>query len=265
MKFEFVKMHGAGNDFVLFEMPSGAFPGAKAMHKLCDRRLGVGADGVLFVTHSSSKGVHAKMEYFNSDGKRAEMCGNGLRCAALYAHQRIGTPKTMKITTDAGVLEAKVTGRHHVTIQIPVVHEFRPKSLEIETVHFGDTGVPHAVIFVEDVEGVNIVQWGASIRNHPAFLPEGTNVNFVALGPGKATARIRTYERGVEDETFACGTGAAASAICLREYQGLGDRIRLITIGKDVLEVEFPADYNKIKRVSLTGPAVETFQGTIDI
>src|SRR5215472_5583422 len=212
----FTKMNGAGNDFVLIDNRAGAFQlNATQIARLCDRHRGIGADGVLRLENASN---HAdfRMRYFNADGGEAEMCGNGARCFARFASKLAGARQNISFETQAGVISAELK-RDLVTLLMTEPTDLRlnakvPVVDETKTVHFINSGVPHVVIPVPKIDDIDVRREGAAIRYHKMFSPKGANVNFVEKqAPNKIA--IRTYERGVEDETLACGTGIVASAL----------------------------------------------------
>ena len=223
MSISFVKMVGSGNDFVLIDRRRkgkiSRAEGAKLARKLCDRRWAVGADGLVILEPSHK--ADFRMRIFNPDGSEAEMCGNASRCASLYV---AGSRGKVTFETIAGLLEAKVQGTL-VRVKLPNPHSFRRnvkatvcgKKLILHSII---ASVPHAILFVENPDRIDVACWGESIRNHRLFQPRGTNVDFVkVLGPKKI--EIRTYERGVEGETLACGTGSTASALVAAKLKGL--------------------------------------------
>ena len=271
MKFEFTKMHGAGNDFIVTFDSSGKWPRlTDAIRSLCDRKRGIGADGLILLSHSPDKKIPFKMIFFNSDGSVAGMCGNGLRCAALFCHNQLDSGKHLKIMTASGPLEASILSKDTVRVKIPTAGDFRKIVIDGEDMYFGHTGVPHLVKAVKDIAKVNVKEEGEKLRRHKLFAPEGTNVNFISLPPkGKdGPCGIRTYERGVEDETSACGTGITASAVCLLKFFRRKPPFEFITHGEDILKVEFRESDNILSAsptAYLTGPAVEVFSGTIII
>ncbi|MDF1852422.1 MAG: diaminopimelate epimerase [Verrucomicrobiales bacterium] len=265
---EFSKMNGAGNDFVVIDNRDLSHSLQKEqIATLCQRQQGVGADGFLTVEPAES-GADYKMRYYNADGGEAEMCGNGARCFARFVNRLEGGKLTStRFETIAGVIEAEFIG-DEVKIELSKPFDLA-LGLELEIadatamVHSINTGVPHAVLFVEDLAAVNIREWGSAVRYHEQFAPAGTNVNFVEVRePGKIA--IRTYERGVEDETLACGTGMVACAILHHELSQTPPPIRVEVAGGDTLTVEFnrlaEGDYEK---VTLLGPADFTFDGTL--
>lgn len=258
-RLNFTKMVGAGNDFVVID---GKLKGMSALaKKICDRKTGIGADGMLVL--EKSKIADFRMRVFNADGSEAEMCGNGLRCAVLFA----GIKRKVKVETKAGIYEGEITAKNKVKVKMQ-----EPKDLRLNfpinvcgreiKVSFVDTGVPHAVVFVEGLEKINPEEIGPEIRHHDEFKPKGANVNFVEL-IDDANIKIRTYERGVEGETLACGTGSVASAIISRvEGEGLRVKVNVHTRG-GILKVEFDRMDDKIKNVYLEGEARIVFQGGI--
>ncbi|MDD4900324.1 MAG: diaminopimelate epimerase, partial [Candidatus Omnitrophica bacterium] len=216
-KINFTKMVASGNDFVVVTpLDVRGLPYATLAKKACDRKFGVGADGLLVL--EKAKAAAIKMRIFNADGSEAEMCGNGARCAALFACHKITLSKShwLKIETKAGILEANVEGAavkikltepKDIKLDIPITVNKRVLRL-----NFINTGVPHAVIFTQGLDEIKITDLGRFIRYHRQFAPKGTNVDFVEV-LGNNSLKIRTYERGVEDETLACGTGSVASAL----------------------------------------------------
>ncbi len=265
MKLDFSKMHGAGNDFiVIWEADRRLVGDAAFTTAACDRRRGVGADGIIFLSRAADS-QKIKMDFYNCDGSRASMCGNGLRCAAMFASKNVGAGAQIDFITDAGELRTWVRDPMNATIQIPVLEDFRRMEVDGQTCFFGNTGVPHLVVVVDGLESYDVDGNGGRLRNHPAFAPAGTNVNFVSMPSGDGgTCLVRTYERGVEGETLCCGTGVSASAICAARFFGKKFPVRLINLNKDVLCVEKNGDENILRGVLLTGPAVEVCKGVLD-
>jgi diaminopimelate epimerase len=209
VRLNFKKMVGTGNDFIVIDT------GPKELNalakKICDRKTGIGADGVLVI--EKSKVADFRMRILNADGSEAEMCGNGLRCAVLYK----GIEKKVKVETKAGIYEGEITGDNMVRIKMEEPKDLRldfPLSVNTRKIkaNFINTGVPHAVVFVQGIDKIDVGAIGSAIRYHKEFKPKGTNVNFVEIIDAE-NVRIRTYERGVEGETLSCGTGSVASAI----------------------------------------------------
>lgn len=271
MRIEFTKMHGAGNDFVMIDNRSGKLhlsPGQIAA--LCHRRFGIGADGVLLLEAPEAPATQdARMVYFNADGSRAEMCGNGARCFTAFALEHgVGTPDKVRFLTDAGLISAQVRG-DQITIQMTAPHDLRlhqpvPLKAGSTEVHHINTGVPHAVRFVDDVTKIDIRPEGSELRFHAAFKPKGANANFAQIEPDGLVV-IRTYERGVEDETLACGTGVTAVGILAHLVHGTKLPVRLRVASGDVLTVNFARHGDNINDVTLTGPAKTVFRGSIEI
>ncbi|MEX0747169.1 MAG: diaminopimelate epimerase [Rhodothermales bacterium] len=275
---EFTKMNGAGNDFVVIDNRFFHFSDAElsAMApRLCRRRFGIGADGILAYNPPENPDHHFRMRYVNADGSIGTMCGNGARCLSRFA-RRAGLNETnMVFETDAGVLRAHVPERDDAPVRIylsPPRSFTAEKDLESAEareagpVHYIWTGTEHAVCFVGDVDKVPVERWGPAIRRDPALLPAGANVDFVqASADGSAVLRARTYEKGVEGETLACGTGAVASAIAARlTGRVAGDRIDVEMPG-GTLTVGFQVKGIEVTDVYLEGPAEVVYRGTVEI
>jgi len=265
---KFTKMNGAGNDFVLLDNLDGRLalaPGQIA--HLCDRHRGIGADGVLIV-EPPSNGADFRMRYYNADGGEAEMCGNGARCFARFACRLTGKAGAISFETPAGLIRADCDDPD-VRLVMSEPRDLvldRPIQLSIGRVmvHSINTGVPHAVVFVEALETTDVRKLGAELRYHAAFAPNGANANFAQiLGP--AAVAIRTYERGVEDETLACGTGVVAAALILREKHSAPSPVSVRVRGGDTLLVSFDKANGTYRDVNLTGPADFVFDGQIGI
>jgi len=264
-KLAFVKMVGAGNDFIVIDNRVSGIGYRVSLSMLarsvCQRQTGLGADGLLVL--EKSKKADLKMRIFNADGSEAEMCGNGLRCVALYARD---TGK-VKIETKAGIYDVSVRGKDRVKIKMEGVRDLcldlalmvNGRSIKVNYV---DTGVPHTVIFVEGLEDIDVGSIGRNIRYHKKFKPRGTNVDFVEIINDK-NIKMRAYERGVEGETLACGTGAVAAAI----VTGIGYRESRIGVNVrtrgGTLKVYFKKIGKKIKDVYLEGEAKEVYKGEV--
>ena len=264
----FTKMNGAGNDFILFDNRTGDIDlDRNQIAQLCDRHRGIGADGILLLEKPANR-ADFRMRYFNADGGEAEMCGNGARCFARFAN-KVGRQKTkVSFETPAGVISAELKG-HLVTLLMTEPTDLRlnvdlPMTAETKAVHFINSGVPHVVIPVAKVDDADVRRDGAAIRQHKMFSPNGTNVNFIEKrGPNKIA--IRTYERGVENETLACGTGIVASALIFAASEKSSSPITVLAWGGDELEVGFEKVEGDFRDVTLTGPAKFVFEGTIEI
>ncbi len=262
MNIPFVKMVGAGNDFIVIE-PNPALDYVKFTQAICARQTGIGADGVLIL--DKSKTSDYRMRIINADGSEAEMCGNGARCMASYIVANLKPVKKLfGMETIAGEILAEAEGEiAHVRLSPP--KDYLP-NLDITvagnkmTVHYIDTGVPHTIIFVEGLQEVDVNSLGRLIRNHPRFAPRGTNVNFVERARDGMVA-VRTYERGVEAETLACGTGAVASAIIAYTQMHPGKKkqegasMRVLTSSKEILEITFDLEDGLMSNVWLKGTA----------
>jgi diaminopimelate epimerase len=266
---DFVKMNGAGNDFVLIDNRLQKIRLQPAhIARLCDRHRGVGADGLILLTPCPSGKADWAWDFFNSDGSPAEMCGNGARCFARFVRRLTGAGSNITFETRAGVITAAFNGQT-VTVNLTPPRDLRLRlrvalSAGETEIHSLDTGVPHAVLFVPDADRAMVQALGAEIRHHPRFAPRGTNVNFVqVLGPGKI--RVRTYERGVEGETLACGTGVTASALVTAELRGFPSPVRVQVRGGDELEVSFERVAGQLAGVRLAGPADFVFEGRIKV
>jgi len=249
-------MSATGNDFVVLDFRRSKLMARSRLSKLaislCDKKTGVGADGLLIL--EPSRKADLKMRIFNLDGSEAEMCGNGLRCVALYAH---GNKKNVKIEAKAGIYGAAITAKYRVKIKMEEPKRIKrdlPIRLNNRTikVNYIDTGVPHAVVFVQGLDKIDIESIGHDIRYHKRFRSKGTNVDFVEIIDDK-NIKMRTYERGVDGETLACGTGAVASSIITGGKSQLEDiKINVHTKG-GVLKIYFKNINGKIKDVYLEG------------
>ncbi len=262
-KIYFTKMVASGNDFVVIDNRDGTIDVSPGwVRKTCARKLGIGADGILIV--EQSKVANFKMRIINSDGSEAEMCGNGARCVAKFAQDKEIAGSSMKFETLAGIIDAEVTNQRVKVkltdpINLTLNKKVQLKDTEV-TLHCLNTGVPHAILITEKIENAPIVDWGREIRWHQDFAPAGTNVNFIQVVDSQ-TIKIRTYERGVEDETLACGTGSSASA-CLAAILGLANPpVKMITRGDEILEIDFDRAGENITNLYLTGDVRIVYEG----
>ena len=264
MQTEFAKYEGAGNDFILIDNRNGVFtPEPGLIARLCDRHFGIGADGVMTLTHSAE--IDCSMRYYNADGSEGEMCGNGARCFTLFAeHLGIGGETKFFDAAD-GLHTARILRTKGLAGEIELgmiaVREIRTG----EGWWFLNTGVPHYVEFVDDLDSVDVVGRGRPIRYDTARFPQGTNVNFVQVS-GTGTIRVRTYERGVENETLACGTGATAAAIVTSFALQPETSRYAVSVPGGRLAVRFSHEpHTQIYTdVRLSGPARRVFGGTFD-
>jgi diaminopimelate epimerase len=269
MVVNFTKMSGAGNDFVLIDNRAQTLSlnTAQAMH-LCDRHRGIGADGVILLKPCASGNADWAWDFYNSDGSLAEMCGNGARCFGRYVRRLTGAQKGFTFETRAGVIAARFKGEAvAVTLTAPKdlrLHQVVTLSIGPTPIHSLNTGVPHAVLFVPNADEAMVRNMGAEIRYHSHFAPRGTNVNFVQLLDGNGI-RVRTYERGVEGETLACGTGVTASALIAAELHHLQAPVPVQVLGGKPLEVSFEKNGGQFTNVTLSGPADFVFEGKIEL
>lgn len=262
----FYKMEASGNDFVVMDARKRKLPDLKKLTRaVCDRHLGIGADGLLLL--ENSRKADFRMRIVNADGSEAEMCGNGSRCLGLFAHQVLKFPAQASMETLAGVIGLKIK-QGQVTVRLSDPKDFKDRfTLPVDgknfAVYFINTGVPHAVIMVDDLHTFPVESMGEKIRYHKAFAPAGTNVNFVQVISRKKI-RVRTYERGV-GETQACGTGMSAAAVisvlagkCEKPVTVQPKDGRLVTI-------DFQQSGNKITDVTLRGAARFVYQGLYSV
>ncbi len=258
----FAKMSGTGNDFIVIDHRRELVPlelQPDFVRKVCRRMFSVGADGLIFI--ESSETADFSWRFYNGDGSVAEMCGNGARCAARFAYARGIAAKAMSFETLAGTIEATVLNDDgDVSLLMTPPYEYRTglkadldgKSCEIS---FMNSGVPHAVLFMDADQEIAVKQWGHVIRFHKLFQPAGTNVNFVQV-LAEGGIRVRTYERGVEDETMACGTGAVASAIFATAKGYVTSPVTVTTSGGEQLTIVFDLkEDGRAEDVYLQGPA----------
>jgi diaminopimelate epimerase len=270
MLLEFTKMNGAGNDFVAIdnrERKISLTP--EQIVRICNRHRGVGADGLMMLIPCDSKKADWAWDFYNCDGTKAAMCGNGSRCFARYIQRTTGWSKNeLTFETIAGIIHAKFHGER-VEVNLTKPHSLRLNEQValkggIAPIHFVNTGVEHAVLFVKDADQTMVGPIGSEIRYHKHFAPKGTNANFVQLlGPNQI--RVRTYERGVEGETLACGTGVSASALITSMVHNFTSPVKVQVQGGDQLEVSFDRKGDEFSNVRLLGPADFVFEGRIKI
>ncbi len=264
----FSKMNGAGNDFVVMDNRDENFRFSREeIARLCHRQFGIGADGLLLVEPAQNSGDF-RMRYYNSDGGEAEMCGNGARCFARFVDRLRGdSRRPLSFETMAGIISATFPGGEEVCVNLS-----DPSGMALGetltvlgfplTVHSINTGVPHAVVIVNDLSTIDIANLGAAIRRHERFAPAGTNVNFMEVR-GPSEIAVRTFERGVEGETLACGTGVVANAIVHHELAGSPAPVSVTVHSGDILQVSFKKSAGSYTGVTLTGPAAFVFEGEI--
>ncbi|MCD5391106.1 diaminopimelate epimerase [candidate division NPL-UPA2 bacterium] len=266
-QIKFTKMCAGGNDFIIVDDRDGIVPEDRSSlaKKVCQRKFSVGADGLLLLENSSQ--ADFRMRIFNPDGSEPEMCGNGARCMARFAHLTGIVGKKMSFETRAGTIEAEIIdGGVKLRMGEPTNMGL---NLEIpleegkHQLHKINTGVPHAVSFVDNLEEVDVKGLGRQIRRHPQFQPDGTNADFVQVVDGRII-KMRTYERGVEDETDSCGTGAVASAIIAFSLKKVTEvPLRVETRGGEALKVYFDSERQKITNVHLEGGARTIYEGEL--
>lgn len=253
----FVKMHGAGNDFIMIDDRDDSFPDHDYMRiaAMASRPSGIGCEGVILVQKSET--ADFRMRFFNPDGSEAELCGNGARCVAAFA-RAIGAVDhdRMVFETSAGPITAEIVEENSVRVSMPDVSKLKDD--------FAVVGVPHKIVPVENLALVDVFNEGRRIRSSEEFAPGGTNVDFVTYHTSNRLT-IRTYERGVEAETGACGTGSVAAAVIgVRDY-AMEFPVQVKTIGGYELVVDGEIDGERFHSITLTGPVKVVFSGTIDL
>jgi diaminopimelate epimerase len=267
MAIQFTKMSGSGNDFIIIDNRDPVIDDAKKVdfvRRVCDRKMSIGADGVIFVENSDCADI--KWDFYNDDGSSAEMCGNGGRCVARYAVEKNIAPAELNLETLAGVIGAKVEGAN-VRVKLTSPENLRQDiDVDLNGTHFQvdslNTGVPHAIIYSDNVEENNVKEVGNGVRFHEEFAPDGTNVNFVEKVSDNAL-KVRTYERGVEDETLACGTGVVASVLLSSYKKLVQPPVRVETRGGEFLKVDFDSSGGPVTDVYLEGLTRIAFEGTL--
>ena len=270
MKIPFWKMHGAGNDFIMVDDRERTFPASDHpwIEATATRRFGVGADGVILIRPSDCSEADFRMVFYNPDGSEVEMCGNGARCIARLAADLGVAGQNMAFDTIAGLIHGEVHADSSVTIGLTDPFDWKfNQSIELfgqtYTYHQVNTGVPHVVIEMEDLAGMDIMKLGAAIRYHENFAPKGTNANFIQItGPDALT--VRTYERGVEGETLACGTGMTACGLIASKLGKVSKPVKVTCAAGDVIEINYTEDGESAKNVTMKGPAVHVYRGELD-
>jgi len=258
---KFVKMSGSGNDFVVIDNRKAIISNRKAVAlKLCHRKFGVGADGLLLVENSDK--ADFRMRFFNPDGSEANMCGNGLRCIVRFVSENIYRKKSLLVETKAGVLEGFVEKGQNIRVQLNVSGDAKlnikiPLGKTTLNGHFINTGVPHTVIVTDDIEKIELEKFGPLVRYHKLFAPHGTNVNWICI-TGKNSLKIRTYERGVEAETLSCGTGSVAGAVISSLLGRTVSPVSILARSGETLRVSFD---EKFRKVYLEGKTQVSFKG----
>ncbi len=263
----FAKMHASGNDFIVIDNRLDQVSGdiTAFVRKVCRPHFSVGADGLILIENSN--GADFRWHFFNLDGNEVEMCGNGSRCAAKFAFMKGIAGRNLSFETLAGIIRAEIKDGA-VKVQLTKPFGYLP-DIEVgiggvnKAASFINTGVPHVVYFVDDLESVDVVGDGSATRYHDLFKPDGTNANFACV-TGKDYINIRTSERGVEGETQACGTGAGAAALGAGAKGLVSSPVTLMTTGKMELKVYFEWDGKEFNNVFLEGDAVLVYQGALE-
>jgi len=260
MGYQFYKYEGCGNDFVIVDERIKELKLTESqIVTLCDRRFGIGADGILLLRNHPE--YDFQMIYYNADGSRATMCGNGARCLSAFAHKINAIGVKGKFIADDGPHSTEILWIEDAVTQVAITMKDATPDQSTEEHVFINTGTPHYVLFVEDINAIDVVATGRKIRYDQQYAPVGTNVNFVQLTPKEIL--VRTYEKGVEDETLACGTGVTASAMAaaLKTGKNAFD----VKVKGGHLHVSFIRKDNAFTHVVLTGPARLVFQGEFDL
>ncbi len=267
MTIQFTKLSGSGNDFIIIDNRVPVMDDDEKVdfvRRVCDRKMSIGADGVIFVENSDKADI--KWDFYNDDGSSAEMCGNGGRCVARFAVEKNIVPAELTLETLAGIISAKVEGANVKVKLTPPQNLRQDIDVALNGTHFQvdslNTGVPHAIIYCENVDENNVKEVGNGIRFHDAFAPAGTNVNFVEKVSENAL-KIRTYERGVEGETLACGTGVVASVILSSYKKMVQPPVEVETRGGEFLRVDFKSTDGPVTEVYLEGLTRIAFEGTL--
>lgn len=259
MKINFSKYHGTANDFIIIDNISNDYVlNENIIGAMCNYKTGIGADGLLLLNKSTEYAF--EMNYFNSDGKEASFCGNGGRCIAAYAYKLGVTRNKMIYKASDGIHNAEILHENKNVFNVKLSMNDVGMITKLDDIYITNTGSPHAIIIVDDLGSINVFEEGKKIRYSHAFKENGINVNFVKVNLN--CIEIRTYERGVEDETFSCGTGVTASALYAAMYHNQKSPIKVITKG-GILWVYFDFDKNKgFSNIVLEGEAVFVFDGT---
>jgi diaminopimelate epimerase len=267
MMIDFFKMSGSGNDFILIDNRQGGLAVGDVVEFVkivCKRKISVGADGLILIERSDR--VDFRWRFFNADGSEVEMCGNGGRCAARFAFLAGIAGEKMSFETGAGIIDAEVRG-DVVKLRLTDPHDLvADDRIQIKNqilfVHSINTGVPHVVYFVRDPDQFDVFNTGRAIRYHEHYQPAGTNANFAAVIDGH-TLRVRTYERGVEDETLACGTGSVASALIAARKGLVESPVDVRVQSGELLRIHFTATENGFEEVYLEGKVKVVYQGRL--
>jgi diaminopimelate epimerase len=266
-RLPFFKMHGGGNDFILIDHRRGVIPEAdqpRFARRACARQVGVGADGLILIENSAQ--ADFSWRFYNADGSVAEMCGNGARCAARFALLHKLAPENLTFETLAGTIAAEVKGRR-VRLALAGIEDFHlhldiPVDGQNLVGHFLKVGVPHVILPVTDLEAAPVKELGRLVRFHSLFQPAGANADFIRVKDPQAL-EVRTYERGVEDETLACGTGAVAAALIGARLGWVSSPVAVHTRGGEVLTVDFETQGENFSAIHLEGDALVVYEGEL--
>lgn len=278
---EFTKMNGTGNDFIVIDNRFYFFSDdelSELARRFCRRRIGIGADGLLaFMPPEDEAHHHYRMKYYNADGSLGTMCGNGARCLARFAWQAGIHEQELVFESDAGVYRAYVTPDASDPVRLfvqPPQHlkthidlDAKPEPV-LGPAHFIWTGTEHVVVFVNDVEATPLVEWGPKLRNDPQLAPKGANINFVEVldaNEGQSQLKVRTYEKGVEAETLACGTGAMASAVIANVVGKVDATTIAVQMKGGLLGVGFALDGDTVTDLYLEGAVETVYRGTVEV
>ncbi len=263
----FSKYQGLGNDFIIIDDRFLNFPfqDRSLIQRVCHRQLGIGADGLILLGISDA--ADYKMRIFNCDGREAKMCGNGLRCLVAFIRDSGLCMHSFTIETKSFIHTCSFLG-DEIAVDLGPPKIFPKLDLlklsdQTGTLYHFDTGVPHGVIFVSDLDQKNLMLLGEEIRNHSVFSPDGINVNFVKILSSSKIC-MRTFERGVESETMACGTGAAAAALAAYRIFGMKEPVQVFFVNNEALKFQIVECDSKISNISMIGPASPVFSGTIN-
>lgn len=260
MKFQFYKYQGTGNDFILADNRNGEYSlTTEQIHKLCNRRFGIGADGLMLL--QNKEGYDFEMKYYNADGKEGSMCGNGGRCITKFAYHKGIHKDVYRFIASDGPHEAEIDIDGIVSLKMKDVSSIK----KFHNDYILNTGSPHYIKLVTDVMTLDVYKKGHEIRNSKEFVDEGINVNFVEQETEEDKIIVRTFERGVEDETYSCGTGVTAAAlVCYHNENGFND-VEVKTLGGQ-LTVEFDkTGDNQFENIWLCGPAERVYEGVVEI
>ncbi len=265
-KIHFRKMSGAGNDFILIDNRQYNLNNIeKLVRKWCQRRTGIGADGLILIEESEKSDF--AISYFNADGGEAALCGNGTRCAAMEGYRLKLANKKMQIQTKAGIIECEIIDKENVKIAMPIPTNLRLNLMVMinqdkQIVNFVNIGVPHTILFYDDIEKIPLLKIAPILRHHSLWGDDGANVNIAQI-INKQTIKIRTYERGVENETLACGTGATATAYIANILKLVTPPIYIKTASNETLTIHFLNEKENIEKLYLEGPTKTIYEGII--